>query len=472
MSMIDALAAAASVALSWGAGVLVVRALLARDERRRAALAIGYGYLVGAFGRRRWRDARDGIGTRSLDLPRAGRHPRGARSARRVARAKATRATPCAASKRMTATRNRACQRPLAVASLLIVVRLSGIAADAMVSPLPRIRRLGALGHQGRACGSRPARSRPFVSAETWLARGDPSLYNGRRTRGIRGTVPRLQVWDRLVPARLVRVVDQASLARRWRSPLRARSTRRRVCGGATAAVAAIATWLVMSLRRSRWAHRVAGAADLFLAAALGNGRDGDLALGAHARSAHGDARGRVAAAAAATIKVEGLIWLAALLAGVVTAVNRRAGYALAIVAVAAFAGYLIFGPEQYPLLGYVLLSRPVNVTGALVDHVFVFDNWHLAGYVLIALVAWRRRALFAPALAPATITVAAMVGVVVVVFYFSSAAGGVLDETLVNRFLLHAAPTLAFYALLLVVDALAPSTANASAPAMKPADA
>ena len=123
-------------------------------------------------------------------------------------------------------------------------------------------------------------------------------------------------------------------------------------------------------------------------------------------------------------------------------------------------------------MLGYVLLSRPVNVTGTLVDHVLVFGNWHLAGYVLVALVAWRRRALVTPALAPATITVAAMAGIVVVVFYFSSAAGGVLDETLVNRFLLHAAPTLAFYALLLVLDAFAPSTATASAPATKAADA
>jgi hypothetical protein len=70
------------------------------------------------------------------------------------------------------------------------------------------------------------------------------------------------------------------------------------------------------------------------------------------------------------------------------------------------------------------------------------------------------------------TMTVAAMAGLVIVVFYFSSAAGGVLNETLVNRFLLHAAPTLAFYVLLLVLDALAPSSAPASIPAAKPADA
>ena len=82
-----------------------------------------------------------------------------------------------------------------------------------------------------------------------------------------------------------------------------------------------------------------------------------------------------------------------------------------------------------------------------------VFDNWHLSAYALVALVAWRRRILLAPRLAPMTMTMAAAAGLVIVVYFFTSAAGGVADETLVNRFLLHLAPALAFYALLLYVE-------------------
>jgi hypothetical protein len=159
-----------------------------------------------------------------------------------------------------------------------------------------------------------------------------------------------------------------------------------------------------------------------------------------------------VMAVAGVLVKVEGVLWMSTLVPGVVVALNRRAGFALAGAAAIAFAGYLAFGPARLPLMGYVLLSRPVNVLPAVIDHVFVFDNWHLAAYALVALVAWRWRSLLSPRLAPMTMTMAAAVGLVVVVYFFTSAAGGVADETLVNRFLLHLAPALAFYALLLYV--------------------
>jgi hypothetical protein len=58
---------------------------------------------------------------------------------------------------------------------------------------------------------------------------------------------------------------------------------------------------------------------------------------------------------------------------------------------------------------------------------------------------------LFGATLAPMTVTMLAGTGLVIVVFYFSSAAGGVDEENLLNRFLLHAVPALAFYLVLIL---------------------
>jgi hypothetical protein len=49
------------------------------------------------------------------------------------------------------------------------------------------------------------------------------------------------------------------------------------------------------------------------------------------------------------------------------------------------------------------------------------------------------------------TVTMLAATGLVIVVFYFSNAAGGVDEENLLNRFLLHAVPALAFYLVLIL---------------------
>jgi hypothetical protein len=78
-------------------------------------------------------------------------------------------------------------------------------------------------------------------------------------------------------------------------------------------------------------------------------------------------------------------------------------------------------------------------------------DNWHLLWYAAIVLIAVNARLLFGPMLAPMTVTMLAAVGFVVVVFFFSNAAGGVDEESLLNRFLLDAVPALVFYLVLIL---------------------
>jgi hypothetical protein len=94
------------------------------------------------------------------------------------------------------------------------------------------------------------------------------------------------------------------------------------------------------------------------------------------------------------------------------------------------------------------------NVTLPFAQHLFVMDNWHLLWYATLAVVAWRHRQLLRPALAPMTITMLGAFGLVFVVYFMSTAAGGVDDESLVNRMPLHLTPALMFYLALLLQEA------------------
>ncbi|MEO8485005.1 MAG: hypothetical protein ABI585_01580 [Betaproteobacteria bacterium] len=461
--MIDAIAAVASVALPWCVGALVVRAMLRGTPDATPLVAAGYGYLVGAFAvtialramaaaQLRWNLA---VLVGVLVIVGAvaawlGRGPRAELPRREHAKASLLERVA------------------IAVALALIVIRIGGLATETLVSPLRGYDTWAHWATKARVWLENGTMSR-FVTPETWIARGDPSLYTDSNP-GHPGNVPLLQVWTAL----FLRDWSESLINLPW--PVLAISlgmafyAQARLAAAAVA-VGAVATALLLSLPVLDGHVVIAGAADIFLAASFGL-----AAMAAwrwtRTREPPMGALALVCAVAAAMMKAEGVLWVATLLPAVVTSLHRRAGFALAIAALVAFLAYLVLGPERLPLFGYALLSRPVDVTGTLVDHVFVFGNWHLAGYLLVALVVWRRRALLSPALAPMTMTVAAMAGLIVVIFYFTSAAGGVLDETLVNRFLLHAAPTLAFYVLLLFLDARAPSSAAAITPATKAAEA
>ena len=112
---------------------------------------------------------------------------------------------------------------------------------------------------------------------------------------------------------------------------------------------------------------------------------------------------------------------------------------------------YLAFGPSELRVFGYVLRTRFVDVSKLVYEHLFVMDNWHLLWYAIVIVVVVHARALFGNRLAPMTVTMLAAIGFIGVVFFFSSASGGVEEESLTNRLVLHAVPALVFYVALIL---------------------
>ena len=143
-------------------------------------------------------------------------------------------------------------------------------------------------------------------------------------------------------------------------------------------------------------------------------------------------------------------MWVMTLLPAVLVAINRRLGLGAVVLLGAAMVGYLLYGPSELTVLGYMLRTEFTNVSLPLFEHFFEMDNWHLLWYLMLAVIALRWRALFSVAMAPMTVTMLGAFAFVLVVFFYSDAALGVADETLVNRLPLHLVPALAFYLALL----------------------
>jgi len=152
-----------------------------------------------------------------------------------------------------------------------------------------------------------------------------------------------------------------------------------------------------------------------------------------------------------ASVKLEGSLWVLTLIAGAITALNRRLGLVLMGIATAVAVLYLAFGPSELGMLGYSLRTQFVNVSPWVYEHLFAMDNWHLLWYAVVAMVVVNARSLLGARLAPMTMTIGTAVAFIVVVFFFSNASGGVKDETLTNRLVMHTVPAFLFYLALIL---------------------
>lgn len=443
--MRDLLGVTLSLVLPWVAGTLAVAALQSRARERDWLLCAGYGYPIGAFATT--------LVLRAVSLlaPHWGLWlvavPLGllAIGAFLLARSGEPWNRAATRSRHVLGAMPASLRALFWIAVALIAVRLAGLAAEVALRPLLPFdawtqwsTKALVWYHYGRIV--------PFVSPEQWLSTSDPMRFVDSHS-GYPGTVPLLQVWTALCLGRW----DESLINAPWPAlacalGLAFYAQVRRL--GVSPALAALCTYLLMSLPFLDVQVALAGCADLYMAVAYGlaamalwqwslapNRSDALLAL--------------TMAVVASSLKTEGILWVLTLLPPVLVSIHRRAGLA----AVACIAGaallYVFFGPPDLEIFAYILHTRFSNVSQPLLEHMFLMDNWHLLWYLAIAMVAVNYRILLSPALAPMSVTLLGGLAFVFVVFFFTSAAGGVEDESLVNRLPLHLVPALAFYLVL-----------------------
>jgi hypothetical protein len=328
----------------------------------------------------------------------------------------------------------------------LITIRLAGLAAEDALRPLLPWDAWAQWATKA-IVWYRYGRIVPFVSPDEWLATDDPMHFMDTHS-GYPATVPLLQVWTALCLGRW----DESLINAPWPAMACALGLAfyaqvRRL--GAGPAAAMLCTYLLLSLPFLDIHVALAGCADLFMAVAYG--------LAAMALWHWTLARNRADAVLAVlmavgciAIKTEGIFWALTLIPPVIVAVNRRLGLWVVGLLGGAAVLYLFFGPAEIIIFGYRLRTRFANVSQPVFEHLLLMDNWHLLWYATIATVVANYRKLLAAELAPMSVTMLGAFAFVFVVFFYSSAAGGVDEESLVNRLPLHLVPALAFYLVLL----------------------
>jgi hypothetical protein len=290
-----------------------------------------------------------------------------------------------------------------------------------------------------------------FVPFGEWAA-GDPAKVFTDSAPSYPATIPLLQVWGALAIGRW----DDALMNLPWFA-----------CGvafglafhgqvrtwGASAFIAAVSTYVAMTVPFLNIHVALAGYAELHMAAMYGMAamaffiwaRDGDRRQGALALGL---------ALALPLIKNPGVFWLASFLpAYLVLRRPRLAAIGLGIAAVAGLGILFLVRETGLRIFGYILTADvdTTEITKALVQNLFQMGNWNLFFWLVpaMALAAWRK--LLDGPIAGMTAMVGFGVYFLAVVFYFSIAGEWVSDFSTVNRAVFHMVPLLAFWMVVLV---------------------
>jgi hypothetical protein len=155
-------------------------------------------------------------------------------------------------------------------------------------------------------------------------------------------------------------------------------------------------------------------------------------------------------AAACPTIKQPGIAWLATLAVPLVVALIPRFGVKLVLAGFAvALAVLLVLAQTSASVLGYRLHLDFAPPWSGLADSLFLLGTWNILWYGVVAAAAIGVRDWTAPRIAPLTMLVAAGVLFLFFVFAFTNARAWVDTQTTVNRAILHLAPLVVVWAML-----------------------
>jgi hypothetical protein len=287
----------------------------------------------------------------------------------------------------------------------------------------------------------------PFERGYEWLASGNGAYFDA--APNYPATIPLLQVWSCIALGRW----DDSAMNWPWLLMLVALTLA--VFGalrdaGVPALGALVGAYLVASLPLLDAHVALAGYADLMMGAVYTlatlafyrwtlrrDPRDAALAL--------------LFALACPLIKIPGFVWALTLVPGVIVALLPRHGLRLAGIALGCATLILLALAQFEPtILGYRLHLDYRPPWQSLGEAYFLFDNWHLLAYAVVALALVGARRLVAPPLAPLAVVVACALAFLFVVFAFTNAAAWMADYTTVNRATLHVAPLLACLCVLL----------------------
>ena len=304
----------------------------------------------------------------------------------------------------------------------------------------------------------------PFVSAETWFAGSVAGAYTDSAPH-YPPAIPLLQVWMSYALGRwddtlmnLPWLLCAAALGLAFYGQARR--------GQIAPLPALMFTYFLLSLPTLDVHVALAGYSDLFLGAVYGLAAMAFFHW-ARTRDVWQGAMALLLGLGCILIKQPGIGWALTFLPALWVVFMPRAGSAgtAAAITIGVMALFAV-GETNINLLGYPLHLRFTADWLPFWENMMVMDNWHLLWFMAAAALVVSRRKLLAPAYLSMTVLLFSGLSFLAVVFFFTQAQAWAKDYTTINRALLHMAPMLLFYVMVLM---LPPSLRGGVAPAAEP---